>query len=62
MEREFIIDKDNCMVLGLFYHKKNRCWTTGSSAKPQTLTEEEAIVNDVVNAMEEASDQDELVK
>ena len=28
---------------GLFYHKKNHCWTTGSSAKPQTLTEEEAI-------------------
>ena len=28
---------------GLFYHKKNHCWTTGSSAKPQTLTEEEAV-------------------
>lgn len=28
---------------GLFYHKKNRCWTTGSPAKPQALTEEEAI-------------------
>lgn len=28
---------------GLFYHKKNHCWTTGSPAKPQTLTEEEAI-------------------
>ncbi len=28
---------------GLFYHKKNRCWTAGSSAKPQKLTEEEAI-------------------
>ena len=28
---------------GLFYHKKNRCWTTGSSNKSQQLTEEEAI-------------------
>lgn len=28
---------------GLFYHKKNMCWTTGSPSKPQTLTEEEAI-------------------
>ena len=28
---------------GLFYHKKNHCWTTGSPAKPKTLTEEEAI-------------------
>lgn len=30
--------------------------------KKPAITEEEAIVNDVVNAMEEASDQDELVK
>lgn len=28
---------------GLFYHKKNHCWTTGSPSKNQTLTEEEAI-------------------
>ncbi|MBR4867367.1 MAG: hypothetical protein IKU11_11805, partial [Clostridia bacterium] len=28
---------------GLFYHKKNHCWTTGSPSKHQTLTEEEAI-------------------
>lgn len=28
---------------GLFYHKKNHCWTTGSSQKSQQLTEEEAI-------------------
>ena len=28
---------------GLFYHKKNRCWTAGSPSKYQTLTEEEAI-------------------
>ena len=28
---------------GLFYHKKNLCWTTGSPSKPQTLTEDEAI-------------------
>jgi len=28
---------------GLFYHKKNHCWTTGSPAKPQYLSEEEAI-------------------
>lgn len=28
---------------GLFYHKKNHCWTSGSPSKPKTLTEEEAI-------------------
>ena len=28
---------------GLFYHKKNHHWTTGSPSKPQILTEEEAI-------------------
>ena len=28
---------------GLFYHKKNRCWTSGSPSKHQSLTEEEAI-------------------
>ena len=28
---------------GLFYHKKNQCWTAGSPAKPQFLSEEEAI-------------------
>ena len=28
---------------GLFFHKKNHCWTTGSSQKSQQLTEEEAI-------------------
>ena len=28
---------------GLFYHKKSRSWMTGSPAKPQTLTEEQAI-------------------
>lgn len=28
---------------GLFYHKKNRCWTTGSPSRPIRLTEEEAI-------------------
>ena len=28
---------------GLFYHKKNHCWTSGSPGKPQTLTEDEAI-------------------
>ena len=28
---------------GLFYHKKHRCWTTGSPNKSQQLTEEEAI-------------------
>lgn len=28
---------------GLFYHKKNHCWTSGSPSKHQTLTEEEAI-------------------
>lgn len=28
---------------GLFYHKKNQCWTTGSPGKPQYISEEEAI-------------------
>ena len=28
---------------GLFYHKKNLCWMTGSPARPQILNEEEAI-------------------
>ena len=28
---------------GLFYHKKNQCWMTGSPGKPQKLSEEEAI-------------------
>jgi len=28
---------------GLFYHKKNRCWTSGSPSKHQSLSEEEAI-------------------
>ena len=28
---------------GLFYHKKNHQWTTGSPAKTQILTEEEAV-------------------
>ena len=28
---------------GLFYHKKNQCWTAGSPGKPQFLSEEEAI-------------------
>lgn len=28
---------------GLFYHKKNHCWTSGSPSKPQILTEEKAI-------------------
>lgn len=28
---------------GLFYHKKNQSWMTGSPSRPQILTEEEAI-------------------
>lgn len=28
---------------GLFYHKKNRCWTTGSPGKPKSISEAEAI-------------------
>ena len=28
---------------GLFYHRKNQCWMTGSPGKPQKLSEEEAI-------------------
>ncbi len=28
---------------GLFYHKKNRCWTTGSPGKHKAITEEDAI-------------------
>ena len=28
---------------GLFYHRQKKCWVTGSSKKPVTLTEEEAI-------------------
>ncbi len=28
---------------GLFYHKKNHCWITGSPSRPQKLSEEEAI-------------------
>lgn len=43
--REFFgsIAGGSAFKFGLFYHKKNHCWTTGSPGKPQNLTEIEAI-------------------
>lgn len=42
---------------GLFYHKKNKCWMSGSPIKPKTLSEEEAIAvaNQIRNELVEGA-------